>query len=102
MDWLWRGGEGPREIPHWAYMYLVTSLMIDPDHLTHLKCVEQMDFEGDTLLNLIRIFDPKSAERTVRVKNFASLDQHPDLILFEGHLEKESGRVHITSRRAVG
>ena len=100
VTWLWLGGEGPKEIPQWAYLYLVTTLNVDPDFLGPLKCVEQMNFEGDRLLNLIRIFDPTPVRETVRIKDFASLDRHPDLILYEGYTEKGSGKVHIACRAA--
>ena len=96
MTWLWRGSEGPRDIPQWAYINLVTVLKVNPDSLSQLKCVELMDFEGDTLVNLIRIYDPNAAEKIIKIQNFSSLDQYPNLILYEGYREKESGRVNMT------
>ena len=101
MTWLWRGVDGPRDIPLWAYQYLVITLKVDPDRLSELRCVEQMDFEGGVLVTLVRIFHPKPAKKSIKVKNFASLDQHPDLILYEGHMEKGSGRVQMARRMAT-
>jgi len=102
MTWLWRGGEGPKDIPVWAHMYLVNTLNINPDYLSQLKCVEYTDFEGNLLLTLIRIFDPNTVGKGIKIKDFASLDQYPDLILFEGQMEKASGKVHITRGTASG
>lgn len=99
MTRFWLGGKGPREIAHWAYMYLVTNLKIEPDYLSQMKSVEQMSFEGDTPVILIRIFDPKALPKTTVIENFVSLDQHPDLIIFEGHMEKESGKIHFHARQ---
>ena len=98
MTWLWRDGGNPRDIPQWAYRHLVIALKVDPDYLSQLKCVEQVNFDGDVLLNLIRIYDPKAVEKSTQLKDFTSLDQHPELILYEGHMEKRSGRIHIVSR----
>ena len=95
MSWLWRGGAEPREIPQWAYTYLVTTLKVEPDHLSRLKCVEQVNFEGDIPVNLIRIFDPWALAENTGIKDFASLDRYPELILYEGYMEKESGRIRI-------
>ncbi len=102
MTWLWRSREGTRDLPIWAHMYLVATLGVANDErLTQLRCVEQMNFEGDVLLNLIRIFDPRTVPEATKLRDFTSLDQHPELILYEGYMEKESGEVHITSRAAA-
>jgi hypothetical protein len=100
MRWLWQGGSNPKDIPQWAYMHLVTVLKVDPDHLLHLKCVEQTNFNGDVLLNLIRIYDDGAMKgMAIEVKDFTSLDQYPELILYEGYKEKESERIYI--RRGI-
>ena len=102
MTYLWQGGAGPRDIPQWAYRYLVTTLKADPDHLTPLKCVEQVNFEGAVLLNLIRVFDPNAVREAGQIKDFASLDQYPDLILYEGYMREGSGKVHIVVAATQG
>lgn len=94
MTRLWRGGEGPKEIPQWAYPFLVLSLKADPDRLSLLKCVEQLDYLETRPVTLIRIFDPGSA-RSAAIKDFASLDQHPELILYEGYRELQGGEIEF-------
>ena len=91
--WLWRGGEGPRDLPHWAYKHLVTVLNMDPDFSGTLKCVEQLGYVENTLVSLIRIFAPEMDQPPEKTKDFASLDQYPELILFEGYQEKGTERV---------
>ena len=91
--WLWRGGEGPRDLPHWAYKHLVTVLNIDPDFSGTLKSVEQLGYMEDALVLLIRIFAPEMDQASEKIKAFASLDQHPELILFEGYQEKVTERI---------
>lgn len=92
MAWLWKGIEGPHPIPDWAYSYLVTILEVNPGLLL---CVEQINFEGDVLLKLIRVFDPLAVPEGSKIEDFTSLDQHPELILYEGYRDEESGKVQI-------
>jgi hypothetical protein len=94
MTWLWRGGEGPKAIPQWAYAYLVVSLKVDPDALSQLKCVEQLDYLEKRPVTLIRIFYPGAAQ-SLEIRDFASLDQHPEPILYEGYRETQSGKIEI-------
>lgn len=91
--WLWRGGEGPRDIPQWAYQHLVTVLKVDPDFSGTLKCVEQLSYMGKALVRLIRIFAPEMNQQQENIKDFASLDHYPERILFEGYQEESSGRI---------
>jgi len=79
-------------------MYLVTRLNIDPDYLSQLKCVQQMDFVGDALATLFRIFDPDTVPPSVKIHNFTSLDQHPELIIYEGHIDLVSESINVSRR----
>ena len=96
MDRLWLGGESPGDIPIPVNMYMVTHLNIDPDYLSQLKCVQQLDFVGDTLATLFRIFDPDMVPPSVKIHNFVSLDQHPELIIYEGHINLASESIDVS------
>jgi hypothetical protein len=84
----------PKDLPDRIGMYLVTQLKLDPDWVWSLKGVmrpttEKRKFE-------IRIFDPKDAVISdVSVRDFNSLDNFPQMILFEGCFHKDSGWVDI-------
>ena len=88
----------PKDLPDRVGMYLVTQLKLDPDWAWSLKGVvrptkEKYNFE-------IRVFDPKEAVISeVVVRDFDSLDNCPELILFEGRFNKNTGWVDI--RRTV-
>ena len=96
MTWLWRNGEDPRDILPWAYVHLVVVMKADPDRLSLLKCVEQIDYLEERPVHLIRIFDPAAA-RGVEIRDFSSLDRYPELIVYEGHRDMESGEISILS-----
>lgn len=100
MDLLWLGGEGPKDIPPWVYVYLVTTLKVPPDNLASLRSVQKTGFWDSKPVTFIRIYDPLTSEEARQVKDFSSLDQHPELVLYEGYWEKESDRVFLERRVA--
>ena len=100
MDLFWLGGEGPKDIPSWAYMYLVTTLKVPPENTTSLRSVQKVGFWDGKLVTFIRIYNPRASEEALQVKDFTSLDQHPELILFEGYWEKGGDRVFLECKAA--
>ncbi len=90
-----------RELPQWAHMHLVTVLKVDPNYASHLQCVMQVGFNGNALAELIRIFNPESVKPVIGVvKDFTTLDRHPEFILYEGYRKRESGDVYIKRQAA--
>ena len=100
MDLFWLGGEGPKDIPSWVYMYLVTTLKVPPDNLTNLLSVQKVGFWDSKLVTFIRIYNPSAIADTLQVKDFTSLDQHPKLILYEGYWEMGSYHVYLERKTA--
>jgi len=84
----------PKDLPNQIGIHLVTQLKMNPGWVWTLKGVmrpttEKQNFE-------IRIFDPKEAViNDVKVTNFNSLDDYPEMILFAGWFNKNNGRVDI-------
>ena len=100
MDLFWLGGEGPKDIPGWVYMHLVTKLEVPVEKLTGLRSVQKTGFWEGKTVTFIRIYDPHASEEAWQVKDFTSLDEHPDLILYEGYWEKGSDHVFLECRTA--
>ena len=100
MDLFWLGGEGFKDIPHWAYFYLVTTMKVPPENLAGLRSVQKVGFWDGKLVTFVRIYDPRASEEAWQVKDFTSLDQHLELILYEGYWEKGSDRVFLERRTA--
>ncbi len=100
MDLFWLGGEGPQDIPHRVEVHLRTTLEVPPDNLIGLRSVQKVGFWDDKLVTFIRIYDPRASEEALQVKDFTSLDQHPELVLYEGYWEKGSDRVFLERRGA--
>ena len=95
MDSLWVGGKGSTNLPDWLYRHLVTIMQVPPDELVRLKCVQQVNFVAMTPVSLIRIFDPIKVPPETQIKDFASLDMHSELILYEGYRELKTDQIHL-------
>jgi hypothetical protein len=85
----------PRELPERVGMYLVTKLKLDPDWVWNLKCVLRPKLDEKKIFE-IKIFNPDTvAGKGISVTDFNTLDQHPDLILFQGIFNKNTGKVEV-------
>ncbi len=88
------GGEAldlpkPKDILQPLGQHLVVSQQQNPDWVWRLKSVTR-SAKGASLVEF-RIYDPESAlSRKLKVENFNSLDVHPDLVLFQGVLDKRT------------
>jgi len=86
---------GPKEIPELIGRYLIRQMKKDPDWVWKLKGVIRQRSEGKDAFDF-RVFDEAQvAARKVTVKDYTSLDEHPDLILYQGQFDKKSGEVQI-------
>lgn len=100
MDLFWLGGEGPKDIPSWVHLHLMTTLEVPAEKLTGLVSVQKAGFWKGKPVIFIRIYDRRASEEAWQVKDFTSLDKLPDLILYEGYWEKDSNRVHLECKTA--
>jgi len=89
---------GVVEIPTPVQNYLASEKKIDPEIVKLLKAVVLSTSEAEELK--IRIFDNSDAlARGITVKNWNSLDENPDLILWEGLFDKKSKSVKLEERK---
>ena len=85
----------PKEVPEPVGRKMVTGMKLDPDLVWSLKYVSRpMGEKRNT--SEFRIFNPETAhQKGVAVKNWTSLDDLPDLILYSGHFDKSANSVEI-------
>jgi hypothetical protein len=87
---------GPKELPDAVGRKLVVDMKMDPDWTWSLKALIRRR-ETDKQIRDFRIFDPdKSLAAGISVKNFDSLDGHPNQILFAGWYNIDTGEVQLT------
>jgi len=86
---------GPKDIAELAGRYLVVEKKRDPDWVWKLKSVVRQRPEGKKKFD-VRVFDEaQAAQKRVKVKDWTTLDEHPDLILYEGWFDKESMKAQL-------
>jgi hypothetical protein len=105
MFWKRKEGEAklpsPKEIPGVVQNYLITERKMDADLARILKAAVRKSPNGERTFN-IRVFDESEAlAKKVQVKDYTSLDEHPDLIIYEGWFDEESERVELEEKKKV-
>ena len=89
---------GPRDLPDDIGRTLVVDHKQDPNWVWSLKAVVKPGEENSVFL--VRVFDERAASsQGVRVKDYHSFNEHPDLILFEGWFNKKSHAAQIISHQ---
>jgi len=84
-----------KDIPELVGRYLITELKQDPDWVWRLKSVVRLRSDGKDRFDF-RVFDEaQAAAKKVAIKDYNSLNEHPDLILYQGRFDKKSGEVQI-------
>ncbi len=99
MFWkFWKHGEtkegevrlpGPKGIPQDVGGYMVVKEKKNPDWVWQLKGVVRPTEKKTAFY--CRVFDEAQvAQAGVQVKDWTSLDEHPELILWEGYFDKDT------------
>ncbi len=81
---------GPKEIPYPVGRYLVVDRGHDPDWVWGLLGV-LLPREGEKNTFQVRVFSANDASmKGISVKDYHSLDEHPDVIIFQGCFDKKT------------
>lgn len=92
---------GPKEIPGPVQTYLEAERKVNPDLVKLLKAVLVKESAEGKTYN-IRIFDGSDAlAKKVQVKNYISLDEHTDLIIYEGQFDEILKQVKLEEKKKV-
>ena len=92
---------GPQAIPDPVQKCLVAEWKMDPDLVKLLKAVVLRNSNERKAFN-IRIFDGSAAlAKKVQINNYTSLDEHPDLIIYEGQFDERSKQVKLEEKKKV-
>lgn len=88
----------PRELPQDVGRHIIVNMNEDPDWVWGLRCVmkpvagQETDFD-------IRIFNPAEAGSVAGgIKDYDTLDAHPDVVMFNGRYSKGTGKVQLVKR----
>jgi hypothetical protein len=91
---------GPRGVPELVGRHLVVQLKQNPDWVWKLKGVVRQRSKSKTEDSFdFRVFDEaQAAAKKVSVKDYNSLAEHPNLILYEGWFDKKSMKVQMAEK----
>jgi len=92
---------GPRSIEELVGRHLVVDLKQNPDRVWQLQSVVRRRADGKHRFDF-RVFDAAQAgQKKVKVKDWTTFDQHPELILYQGWFDKVSMEVHFEEKKAA-
>ena len=92
---------GPRSIEELVGRQLVVDLKQNPDRVWQLRSVVRRKAGGKHRFDF-RIFDEAQvAAKRVKVKDYTSFDNCPELILYQGWFDKVSMEVHFEEKKAA-
>lgn len=94
--------QGPQAIPGIVQNHLVGERKMDPDLVKLLKAVVRKNATGERAFH-IRIFDEQEGlAKNVQVKDYTSLDECPELVIYEGWFDEGSKQVKLEEKKKVG
>jgi len=89
------GQSRPKDLPEVVGRYMVVDLKMDPDWVWTLKAASRRREENHNIKD-IRIFSPTAANAEgMKIRNYHSLDAHPDLVLYEGWLNTKTHQLGL-------
>lgn len=92
---------GPKEIPGLVQNHLIAEKKMGPDLAKILKAVVYRSPRGERAFN-VRIFDESEAgAKKIQVKDYTSLDEHPDLIIYEGWFDEAAKQVELEEKKVM-
>ena len=91
---------GPTGLPELVGREIVVSCHKDPDWVWNtLKAVVRQNPKGKKVFD-VRVFSDSAAQdKHIKVKDYTTFDEHPELILFEGWFDKETYSSKIVERK---
>jgi len=90
---------GPRSIEELVGRQMVVDLKKDPDWVWQLRSVVRRRSGGAHRFDFRVFNEAQVAAKKVKVKDYTSLDNYPELILYQGWFDKVSMEVHFEEKK---
>ena len=88
-----------KKLPRPVLEYMVWKFDLLPEYLDMLRCFQYDGVINDKRVRRIRIYSPdKAQEYHLSIRANADLEQHPEMLLFEGYIDSQ-GSVYVADRR---
>jgi len=88
-----------KKLPGPIHEYMRHRFIFLPEYLDTLRCFEYDGIFNGKEVHSVRIFSPyRAKEQHIVIRTRTDLDQHPEMLLFEGHIDRQGG-VYVADRR---
>jgi len=88
-----------KKLPRPVQEYMTWRFNLVLEYLSMLRCFEYDGVVNGKEVSCIRVFSPHRAkEQHLSIRTKAELDQHPEMLLFEGYIDRQ-GSVYVADRR---
>jgi len=92
---------GPKPIPGLVEKHLIAEYKMEPALAQILKAVARRSPKAEKAFD-IRVFDKSEAlAKKVQVNDYTTLDEHPELILYEGWFDEGAKHVELEEKKKV-
>jgi len=82
--------------------YMRQRFMLNEEYLNELRCFEYDEVINEREVLRILIFHPRSVRsQHISLLNHADLEQHPEVLLFEGYEDDARGSLYIGDGRTM-
>ena len=89
-----------KRLPRAIREYMRRRFDLLPEYLELLRCFEYDGQVNGKQVRRISIFSPnKAGEKKLLIKTRQDLEQHPEILLYEGHVDNQ-GNAYVADRRA--
>ena len=89
-----------KRLPRAIQEYMQRRFILLPEYLELLRCFEYDGQVNGKQVRRISIFSPlKAREKRLIIKTRQDLEQHPELLLYEGYIDSQ-GKAYVADRRA--
>ena len=85
----------PKDLPYEVGRHLVVVDGFSPDWVWQLRSALKPRENQKNIVDF-RLFSPETAVKSnIHIRDYTSLDQHPELVIFAGWYEKETRKVQV-------
>jgi len=89
-----------RKLPKPIHDYMRRRFAALPEYLEDLRCFEFYGTVNGKTVKRFHIYSPiRSRQQNVRITNITDLDGNPNMILYEGYIDRE-GKAYVADRRS--
>jgi hypothetical protein len=88
-----------KKLPRPVHEYMRQRFIFLSEYLDILRCFEYDGVVNGKEVRCIHIFSPyRAKEKCLSIRTKSDLDQHPEMLLFEGYIDRQ-GSVYVADRR---